>query len=78
MGCATAFTVCPSMLDVGEDRRAGDIHVPQTVMNQLVVPLALPGLQIDGDETLTEEPLAGAITAVVIARGQLHGQIDKP
>ena len=64
--------------DVGEDRRAGDIHIPQTVMNELVVPLALAGLQVDGDEALAEESLAGAIAAVVVAGGQLDGQIDKP
>src|ERR1700686_1578683 len=47
-------------------------------MDQLVVPLAFPGLQVNGDEALAEEPLARAISSVVIARRQLYGQIDQP
>ena len=33
--------------DVGENRRARDVHVPDAVVDELVVPLALAGLQVD-------------------------------
>ena len=67
----------PADGDIREDRRAGDIHVPDTVMDELVVPLALARLQIDGDEALAEKSLTRAVAPVVIAGGQLNGQIGK-
>src|SRR4029077_9373874 len=72
------FHGAPVDADIRQDRRAGDIHVPYTVMDQLVVPLALAGLQVHGDEALAEESVAGTIASVVIAGWQLYGQIDKP
>ena len=41
--------------DVGEDRRARQVPIPDAVMNELVVPLALAGLEIDGHEALAEQ-----------------------
>src|SRR2546427_1229343 len=63
--------------DVAKDRRGGNIHVPYAVMHELVMPLALAGLQIDGDKTLAEEAVAGAIAAVVIPGGQFDGAGDE-
>ena len=58
--------------EVREDRRARDIHVPDAVMNELVVPLALTGFQIERDEALAEQTIPRTMTAVVIAGRQLH------
>src|SRR5207244_3790635 len=35
---------------VCQDRRAGNVHVPNTVVNELVVPLSLAGVEIDRDQ----------------------------
>src|SRR5438067_4542777 len=76
-GLRDRFYGAPADGDIRQDRRAGNVHVPYAVVNQLVVPLALAGLQVNGDDALTEEAAARAIAAVVIAGGQFHGQIDK-
>ena len=46
--------------DVGEDRRARDVQVPDAVVHELVVPPALAGLQVDGDDALAEQAVARA------------------
>ena len=61
--------------DVHEHRRARDIHIPDAVMHQLVMPLANAGLQINGDDALAEQAVAGPVAAVVVAGGQFDGQI---
>src|SRR4029079_18647359 len=40
-----------------------------------VVPLSLPGFQIQRDEALAEQTVAGPMTAVNIARGQLYRDV---
>ena len=42
-------------VEVREDRRARDIHVPHAVMHELVVPLALAGLHVERDQALAEQ-----------------------
>ena len=44
--------------DVGQDRRRRNVHVPDAVVHQLVVPLPLPGSQIDRDDALAEQVVA--------------------
>src|SRR5207237_1758918 len=61
--------------DVDEDRRARDVEVPDAMVHQLVVPLPLTRSQIDRDETLAEQTVAGTMTAVVVARWQFNRQI---
>ena len=61
--------------DVGEDRRVGDVVVPDAVMDQLEMPLALAGLQIDRHEALAEEAGARPIRAEVVTGGKFDGQI---
>ena len=64
--------------DVRKDRRAGNVEVPDAVMDELVVPLALAGLEIQRDQALAEQVIARPMTAVVVAGRQLDGQIDQP
>ena len=61
--------------DVGENRRAGNVHVPDAVVDELVVPLPFAGLQIDGDEALAEQTVPRAMAAVVVAGRHLDRQI---
>ena len=61
--------------EIREDRRARDVVVPDPVVNELEMPLALARLQIDGDQALAEQPVPRAVGAEVVARRQFHGQI---
>src|SRR5262245_32306722 len=47
------------------------------MMNDLEMPLALPGLQIDADETLTEQVVAMSMAAVKVRRRGLNRQIHE-
>ena len=61
--------------DVDQDRCTGNVHIPDAVVHQLVVPLALAGRQIHGHDALTEQAGARTMAAVVVAGGQLDRQI---
>ena len=61
--------------DVDQHRRAGDVVIPDRMVHELVVPDALAGLQIDGDETLGEEIVAGTMAAEIIAGRFFDGQV---
>ena len=61
--------------DVHQDRRAGDVVIPDAVVHQLVVPLALAGLQVDRDEAFGEQVGARTIGAEVVAGGALDRQV---
>ncbi|CUS46044.1 hypothetical protein MGWOODY_Smn2499 [hydrothermal vent metagenome] len=63
--------------DVAQDRRAGQVAIPQAVMDELVMPAPLPGVHIDRDERFAEQRIAAAIHAHLVARGQLDRQIDQ-
>ncbi len=45
-------------------------------MHELEVPLALAGVEIDGEQRLAEQVVAGPVDAEVVARRLLDGQID--
>ena len=60
--------------DVEEDGRAGKIVIPYAVMDDLVVPFALPGLEVERDEALVEQRVARPVAAVIIARRHFDGQ----
>ncbi len=61
--------------DVHQDRRARDVVVPDAVMHELVVPDALAGLQIDGDEAFAEQIVAGTMSAEIVAGWNFNGQV---
>jgi hypothetical protein len=46
-------------------------------MHELEVPLPLTGLEIDRDETFSEQVVAGPVSAVVVRRRRFHGQIHE-
>jgi hypothetical protein len=47
-------------------------------MDQLEVPLLLPGLQVQGDEARVIEVVAGTVAAVDVNRRRFDRTIDKP
>ena len=63
--------------DVGEDRCARNVHVPDAVMNELEVPTALARLDVDGDNALAEQVFARPVAAIVIAGGKLDREIGE-
>ncbi len=64
-------------IDVGQDGRGGKIVVPDGVMHDLEVPLALAGLQIDADQAFAEQVVAGTLAAVVVRGRDFDRQIDQ-
>ena len=63
--------------DVDQHWGAANIHVPKSVMNQLVVPLALPRFQIHSHDTLAEQAVARTMTAIKIAGRKLYRQVSQ-
>src|SRR5205823_3280620 len=54
------------------------VVVPDRVMRDLEVPLALSVLHVDGDQAIGEEIVAGTMTAVQVGRGILDRQVRQP
>src|SRR5882724_7947178 len=46
------------------------------MMNQLIMPLAFPGPQVDADEAFAVQVATGTVAAVVVACGRFNGQVD--
>ena len=65
-------------LDVGEDRRGGNVEVPDRMMHDLVVPLLGAGAQVETHEALAVQVVARTMPAVVVAGGRLDRQVDEP
>ncbi len=63
--------------DVRKNGRGGNVHVPEWVVDQLEVPLALAGFQVDADQGFTEQIISGAMAAIKIAGGRLDWQVDQ-
>ena len=62
--------------DVGKNGRARNIHIPDAMMHELIVPFSLAGMKIDGNQALAEETVAGTVAAVVIAGRKFDGKIN--
>ena len=77
VGCARALTRRPLTHDVVEHGGAGRVVVPEAVMRHLVVPLALAGFDVERDQALTEQRIAGPVAAVVIAGRHLDADVDE-
>src|ERR1051326_68396 len=57
--------------DVDEHRRTRDVHVPDAVVDKLVVPFALTRLQVDGDQGLSKQVGSRAMSAIIVAGAQV-------
>src|SRR5207245_3328949 len=62
--------LAPAAVDryVDQIRSRRWVIVPQTVVHELVVPDALPGLSVEADERLREEVGAESVAAVIVRR----------
>ncbi len=77
VACATALHLLAVDVDVGEQRRGGHVVVPNRVMDDLVVPLLLAGLQVDAHQAVAVQVVAEAMTAVEVRRRILDRQVDE-
>src|SRR5262249_1484733 len=62
--------------DVDQVRGAGEVVVPEAVVDELVMPDAAAGLCFQADERLAEEVRAGAVAAVPVVVGRAAGEAD--
>ena len=70
--------VLPVHGHVHQDRRGGGVVVPDVVMDELVVPLPLPGPHVERDQAGAEQVVAGPEAAVEVLRGAVGGDVDEP
>src|SRR5262245_43051087 len=63
--------------DVHQYRRAGDVVVPDAVMNELIMPDALTGRELHCEQRFGKQVVAGPMTAVVVAGGQFDREVDE-
>ena len=62
-------------IGVQQQRRRRIVEVPDRMVHQLEVPLALAGLQIDADQGVAEQIVAGPMAAVEVRRRIFDGQV---
>ena len=63
--------------DVHQQRRRGIVVVPQLVVDQLVVPLALAGGQVHRHQAVAVQSVPRPVPAIEIPRRRLHRQIGQ-
>jgi hypothetical protein len=61
--------------DIAEERRRRDVEIPKRMMHELEVPLPHAGLQVDRDERLGKQIVAGTVPAVVVRCRRLDWEI---
>ena len=64
--------------DVGEQRRRRHVEVPDRMVDDLIVPFALAGFQVDAHQAVAEQVVARTMTAVQVRRGIFNRQIHEP
>jgi len=56
---------------------AGDVAVPELMMDGLKIPFHFPRLRVQGDDTVGEEVDAGPVSAVEVGGGGAGAEIDE-
>src|SRR5205823_9123849 len=54
--------------DIEQDRRGGQVHIPEVVMHGLEIPFELAGRCIECNDGIAEEIISFAVETVVVAR----------
>ena len=70
--------VLPVHGNVHQHRRGGGVVVPDVVMDELVVPGPLAGLDIQRDQARAEQVVAGPEAAEEVLGGAVGGDVDEP
>ena len=74
-GLRERLDVAPVDGEVDEDGGAGQVEVPDVVVNRLEVPDPLAGLEVEGDDAVREQVVAGPVPAVEVAGRHLHREV---
>jgi hypothetical protein len=77
LGTATGLDDLAVLVDVGEHRGRRHVVIPDPVVDELEVPLALAGLQVDAHQALAEQVVAGAMAAVEVRGRCLDRQVHE-
>ena len=77
VSCTTASIRRPLDGDRRQHRRGGQVVVPQAVMDDLEVPLPLPGQRVETDDRFGEQIRAGPPRAVVVVARRADRQIQQ-
>src|SRR5262245_18692996 len=59
-------------VEITEDWPCRDVPVPDVVMNQLVMPDSFPRLEIESDNAVREQVVAGPVPPVDVSSRRLH------
>src|SRR5262249_44585928 len=62
--------------DISKNRSTGNVHVPNAVMDELVMPLSLARVEIGSDQTFTKQTISRTVSAIVVAGRQLNWQVN--
>ena len=64
-------------VDVRQHWRGRVIEIPNRMMNELVIPLALAGLQVNSHKTLAKEIVSRPVSAEIIGCRRFDGEINQ-
>ena len=62
--------------DIEQDRRGGQVHIPEVVMHGLEIPFELAGRCIECNDGIAEEIISFAVETVVVARRTAEDRVD--
>ena len=74
--CTTAGIFWSATLQLGEQRRRGDVVIPDVVVHRLEMPDGLASRGIERDQRARVEVVALAHAAEEVGRGRAHGRVD--
>ena len=63
--------------DIDQNRRTGDVVVPDGVVHELKVPATLASFDVDSHQALTEQIIAGSMPPVVVASRDLDREVGQ-
>ena len=55
--------------DIDQHRSARNVEIPDAMVDQLIVPLPLAGLQVHRDDAFAKQPIAGPVPSILITGG---------
>src|SRR5207249_2918959 len=64
-------------VDVRQHRRGRVVEIPNRMMNELVIPLALAGLQVNSHKALAKEIVSRPVSAEIIGCRRFDGEINQ-
>ena len=63
--------------DVAQERRRRHVEIPERVVNELEMPLALASLQVHAHEAFREQVASRTVSAVVVGRRRFNREVHE-